>query len=415
MRTLRTAGLAALLAAGSVVAVAPHTGAAPPSGDPVTAAGYGARWLAAQVEPDGYVEGPGGSPAPAATLNVALALAATGVEGDVLDATVDWFADEVEEVIVVGADDDAGRLGALLVVVDAVGEDPATFGGVDLVARLEGTLGDFAPGLYGASDPTYDGAYRQALALVGLRAAAAATPTVGLDWLAGQQCAGAPASATGGWLAYRPDTSVPCPAPDPDTFTGPDTNQTALAMEALAAWGRVPAEEPLPFLASAQVPDGGFAYYPGQGVDVNSTALVIQALLAVGADLDEWATSEGDPLSSLLSWQIGCDAPDEEIGAFASAWSAGAPDTLATQQAVPAAALAPFPLDPVVPAPTPIPCEPVSTTTTGGPGSTSTSSSTPSTPVSSTSSSTSPSTTTVATGVAATSAPVAVATPVYAG
>ena len=406
MRTLRTAGLAALLAAGSVVAIAPLTDAAPPTDDPVTAAGYGARWLAGQVEPGGYVEGPGGTPAPAATINVALALAATGVETEVLDSTVDWLADEVETVIVVGADDDAGRLGALLMIVVAVGEDPTSFGGVDLVARLEGTLGDFSPGLYGASDPTYDGAYRQALALLGLEAAGAATPTVGLDWLAGQQCAGAPASATGAWLAYRADTSQPCPAPDPNTFTGPDTNQTALAMEALAAWGRTPTEDPLPFLASAQVPDGGFAYYPGQGIDVNSTALVIQALLAVGADLGDWATPEGDPLSSLLAWQIGCEAPDDEIGAFASTWSEGAPDSLATQQAVPAVALAPFPLDPVVPVATPIPCEPATTTTTGAPGSTSTAS-TPSTAAASTS--------TVAASVRTTGAPAAVATPTYAG
>ena len=45
------------------------------------------------------------------------------------------------------------------------------------------------PGIFGTSDPTYDGVFRQSIALVGLRAAQTPIPPSAVGWLVGQQCA----------------------------------------------------------------------------------------------------------------------------------------------------------------------------------------------------------------------------------
>ena len=77
-----------------------------------------------------------------------------------------------------------------------------------------------------------------------------------------------------------------------DTSTaagGGDTNTTALVVQALVAagMGDSPAIEPaLAFLGMAQAPGGGFAYQPADPLvpDANSTALALQALFAAGTD-----------------------------------------------------------------------------------------------------------------------------------
>lgn len=130
-------------------------------------------------------------------------------------------------------------------------------------------------GLFGASDPTYDGAYRQSMALLGLKAAGTALPASAVAWLSGQQC------ASGAFEAYRADTAVPCADPNPETFTGPDSNSTALAALALTAAGRpAAAQRAVTVLRSVQNADGGWGYTLGAASDVNSTALVLAALQA---------------------------------------------------------------------------------------------------------------------------------------
>lgn len=130
-------------------------------------------------------------------------------------------------------------------------------------------------GLFGSSDPTYDGAYRQSMALLGLKAAGARVPATAVAWLASQQC------STGSFEAYRADTSVPCANPDPATFAGPDSNSTALAALALKAAGKgSAANRAITVLRSVQNADGGWGYTLGAASDVNSTALVLAALQA---------------------------------------------------------------------------------------------------------------------------------------
>ena len=128
-------------------------------------------------------------------------------------------------------------------------------------------------GLFGSADPTYDGAYRQSMALLGLTAAKAPLPAPAVSWLVAQQC------ANGSYQAYRANVSEPCSAPDPEGFTGPDSNSTALAAMALKAAGRsAQSARALAALLAAQNADGGWGYILGGASDVNSTGLALAAV-----------------------------------------------------------------------------------------------------------------------------------------
>jgi hypothetical protein len=134
------------------------------------------------------------------------------------------------------------------------------------------------------------------------------------------------------------------------SVTGPDSNSTALAVEALAAAGVMPPNDALGFLDSTQDPSGGWGFISGVDVDPNSTALVIQALVSRGEDPETapWVEGGESPYDSLLSWQIGGDADPLDVGGFASPFSDGFPDQFATQQAVWGVAGLAFPFGPVV-------------------------------------------------------------------
>ncbi len=365
MRSTALAALALTLVIGVVGVGAVQ--AAPPTNDPTTAAAYGARWLAAEFDPAGFIPNASNDPNVGRTLQDTLALAAAGVEGPTFDQAMTWIEANAASIIVGG---DPGRIGYLLLLADAAQVDPTDFGGIDLPAELLDTLGAREPGLFGDGDPTYDGVFRQSLAITGLSAANVATPASAVAWLADQQCDAANPAADGGWQAYRSDLAQPCDAPDADNYTGPDTNATALALQALESIAPFAGTDAaLDFLATNQGADGGFPYVSGGSVDPNSTALVIQAIVAAGEDptTGRWAQSSPDPVTSLLSWQVGCDAAEADRGGFASPFSAGLPDPGATGQAVWGASGRAFPLGPVTFSSAPVPCEvppPSSTTTT---------------------------------------------------
>lgn len=138
-------------------------------------------------------------------------------------------------------------------------------------------------GLFGAGDPTYDGVYRQSAALLGLAAAGAEIPPSAVAWLLRQQC------PDGSFAAYRADTSGPCPPSDAATFTGPDSNSTAIAAMALLYGGAaVPRRADrlragaaaIRWLRSQQGAGGGWTWIRGLQADSVSTAM---ATAAIGA------------------------------------------------------------------------------------------------------------------------------------
>jgi len=176
-------------------------------------------------------------------------------------------------------------------------------------------------GLYGASDPTYDGVYRQSMSILSLKAAGAKVPTSAVRWLKRQQC------ADGGYLAYRADTTAACPAPDATTFSGQESNATAMAAAALWATGnKSRARKAVAWLTDHRNSDRGWAYYPAEGAtsDTNSTALAHGALALVRGK---------HKTPYLRSVQQRCDAGKDARGGLSFDTSSDAVNDNATAQA----------------------------------------------------------------------------------
>jgi len=192
-------------------------------------------------------------------------------------------------------------------------------------------------GLFGAADPTYDGAFRQSLGLLAEHVAGVSDKAA-TNWLVNQQC------PDGGWAPYRSDLSKPCPATDLTNFVGEDSNSTALAVQALHALGVTPKHDAIAFLHSLQDSDGGFPLLAGSGTDPNSTALVIQAIRAVGQDPASaaWTVSGHTPVDALMASWVNC--PSSDAGAFSSPYSSGHGDLVSSVQAVWGAEQTPLPI-----------------------------------------------------------------------
>jgi hypothetical protein len=137
-------------------------------------------------------------------------------------------------------------------------------------------------GLYGSTDPSADAVYRQSLAILGLTAVGVEPAPDAVQWLVDQQC------SDGTFQSYREDTSVPCSPSDPEAFTGPDTNSTALATMALQATGerRAAARAAQALIDGAQESrrTAAWPYNFGGTPDASSTGLVVAALQSVGAN-----------------------------------------------------------------------------------------------------------------------------------
>lgn len=125
---------------------------------------------------------------------------------------------------------------------------------------------------------------------------------------------------------------------------GADTNATAVAVQALLATGEPISSSilssALAFLQAAQQSDGGFAYdlAPNAPSDANSTAYVVQALLATGEapTAARWTVSATNPISYLLALQLA-------DGSFQWQPATGS-NQLATQQIIPALLGRPHPI-----------------------------------------------------------------------
>lgn len=160
-------------------------------------------------------------------------------------------------------------------------------------------------GLYGKTDPKFDGVFRQSYALLAQSMEGVEPAEKAIDWLTGQQC------ASGGFAAYRADASAPC-----DSKTAVDSNSTAAAVQALAALGHEEKtlKKSVEWLKSVQNTDGGWGYNPGLPTDANSTGIVIGALVAAGENPADVKSKDGksayDALPKLV---MDCD---KDGGAF---------------------------------------------------------------------------------------------------
>jgi hypothetical protein len=178
-------------------------------------------------------------------------------------------------------------------------------------------------GLYGSTDPTYDGVWRQSLALLAQDTTGVDPAPAAVEWLTGQQC------DDGAFAPYRASTARDC-----DAKTPVDTNSTAAAVQALTALGGHDAavRSALAWLRSVQNEDGGWGYSPGGASDANSTSVVIGALAAAGTDPVKAVKGGRTPYDALLSFALPCARggafafqpdQDEKLTANADATAAG--------------------------------------------------------------------------------------------
>ncbi|AWL88695.1 prenyltransferase/squalene oxidase repeat-containing protein [Streptomyces globisporus] len=184
---------------------------------------------------------------------------------------------------------------------------PVAVAPVAVAAPSPSPSADLPAGLYGTTDPTYDGVWRQSLAFLAQKIEYVTPSTQAVDWLVGQQC------DSGAFTSYRADTSKPC-----DASTVMDTNATAVAVQALVEINqrREDANNGADWLKSVQNEDGGWGYNPGSPSDANSTSIVIGALARTGVPVNELTTKNGStPYTALQSLAIACGEKDG--GAFA--------------------------------------------------------------------------------------------------
>jgi hypothetical protein len=173
---------------------------------------------------------------------------------------------------------------------------------------------------YDAASGSYGGSvFDQALVILALANAGRTVPQEAIDYVTTHQ------TTDGAWN-FTGDTAA---------LSG-DTNTTALVIQALVAVGRKDdTGRALDYLRRVQNTDAGWPYQNpsayGTETDANSTALVIEAIYAAGQMPADWYVDGADPLGVLLALQ-------NPSGSFSYQASFGGDNALATIQAIPAVA-----------------------------------------------------------------------------
>jgi hypothetical protein len=186
-------------------------------------------------------------------------------------------------------------------------------GGLTAMAAAPTAMAAPSPttGMYGSADPTYDGVFRQSLAILGLTAVGSRPAAPAITWLINEQC------TNGSFQAYRADLSKPCDPVDATNYAGPDTNSTAMAVMSLmslltlsdanALTGSLrsgvvkAASTAVTWLGDQQNADGGWPWTTGGTSDANSTGLSLSALLTQAANEKSPALVKGGRFLGRLS------------------------------------------------------------------------------------------------------------------
>jgi len=301
-------------------------------------AGYLARQLAdAESSGDGILTS-GGYGQVGETIDAELSLAAAKVAAGQQASTLAALKPQVGSYVSYRGTYYAGSLAKMMIVVQAEGQNPNTFGSVPLLRKLRAmrctavakpagcTKADI--GLYKSYDPhgtgnAYNSTIYQSLALIALSRTPKSPAGSAVSWLAGQQC------TDGGFQTAIRSASAACTSEDVDT--------TSYAAQALAATGATAAaHRAAAYVAGAQRSNGSLASASGRA-SANSTALAAQAFLAVGGSYRADASSAR---SYLVSEQSGCSAAPAKRGAVAAPADGDA--TFASSQAVQALAGTPL-------------------------------------------------------------------------
>ena len=292
------AALAALALAVTLAAAAQPALAVRPQ--VVTRADAAAGWLARQMT-DGnhFVTTLDGTSYPnqGMTIDAIFAFAATGSAQEYGTRATAWLSRRhiLANYIGKGTTSYAGATAKVALAAEIRGLNPASFGGVNLIARL-GKL--YTPSGRYSDHSTYgdfSNAFSQSLAILALTRNGGA-PARAVTFLVHSEC------ANGGFpLDFAQKACVS------------DSDATAMDVQALLAAGsRGPAMRGLRWLARTQAADGGFVGEgDGTAPNADSTGLAGEAFAAAG-----WTRQAALARRFLLGLQVGCSAPAGQRGAI---------------------------------------------------------------------------------------------------
>lgn len=296
---LRSMGIS-LLVAISVISSAGAALAATPYTD---AANKALGWMKTQQQPDASFAGFGaGSTIDAVFAMIAAKQDPSNYTSQGGNTPISFLQSKVADLTKT-----PGSAGKLLLAVSALGMDGKSFGGVNLIDVVNKSY-DAKSGQYGKD------VIGHAFAVLGLSTAGQPVPSEALAFLERTQ------GSEGGW-AFSGDTS-PGMA---------DTNTTAVVIQAFVAQGKssnASLKKAESYLVSQQNADSGFPFQKANAdnseSDVNSTAYVVQALIAMGN-----TTAANKGLDFIVSLQ-------KPSGAFQWKKSEADDNAGATYQAIPA-------------------------------------------------------------------------------
>jgi hypothetical protein len=237
------------------------------------------------------------SPAQGETIDAIFAFAATKSDNGSGQKAIAWLEQPavLSDYIGAGTESYAGETAKIALAAEVRGLNPASFGKVNLLARLAKLLTKSGRYSDHSAYGDYSNAFSQSLAIIALSRDGGA-PAKAVSFLVSSEC------RNGGYpLDFSQKKCVS------------DTDATALDVQALLAAGQhAAALRGLKWLASVQQANGGFDTAGGTSPNANTTGLAGEAFAAAGQSHPAALAAK-----FLASLQLGCSAPSAERGALA--------------------------------------------------------------------------------------------------
>lgn len=269
-----------------------------------------AGWLAGQLVDGQFLLFDGTDfPDPGLTIDAVLAFAAAGVAAQDAAAATAWLATPETLTSYLGdrvTNTFAGAHAKLALGAQVQGHDPTSFGGVDLISGLLALQDEDGRFRDDSEFGDFSNAFSQSFAVLALARTPAGAPPAAVDFLLAEQC---------------PDGGFPEQFGQESCRS--DVDATGMVVQAMVAAG-ADQTAALDWLADQQQPDGGF------NGNANSTGLAAQALSAGGRD--PAAESAADFLTGL---QVGCDGAEDQRGSIPASADDPGDVPRATAQAIP--------------------------------------------------------------------------------